>query len=177
MAAPDSKRPKQASRRVGVVGYGALGKFLVNAILAEGSGLELAFVWNRTPAAVTEDARVASFLLEDLREAGKRSPDLIVEVSRGWGRRPGESAAGCLSCSQRRCRALPCVAGGAKLGPDCHREGEAPLLTEHLARCRLHTHALRRSMASTFCPLPTTWWDPRLSLQTRRWNPSVVPPP
>ena len=72
-------------RRVGVVGYGALGKYLAHAILkdaAVGSRLELAFVWNRTADRIREDADVPDHLiLESLEEVASRSPDLIVEVA------------------------------------------------------------------------------------------------
>jgi len=75
-----AKRNKPSARRVGIVGYGALGRFLVDAILADDSGLELAFVWNRSPAAIASDPRVAPYQLADLRDAPTWAPELIVEV-------------------------------------------------------------------------------------------------
>jgi predicted dinucleotide-utilizing enzyme len=68
-------------RRVGIVGFGKLGRFLVHKLQNDGraNGLELAFVWNR------DHAKLAS-LPKDLRLqelslfAAKRA-DLIVEVA------------------------------------------------------------------------------------------------
>lgn len=54
----DAKRAR-VLRRVGIVGYGKLGKYLAATILDNPDlGLELAFVWNRTAAKVTEDPQV-----------------------------------------------------------------------------------------------------------------------
>ncbi|XP_033826629.1 aspartate dehydrogenase domain-containing protein [Periophthalmus magnuspinnatus] len=69
------------SLRIGVVGYGHLGQFLVEKILSEGPevGLELAFVWNRNPdkfkGVVAEE-----FVLQDLSSFAERRSDVIVEV-------------------------------------------------------------------------------------------------
>ncbi len=69
-------------RRVGIVGYGKLGQFLVNALRSpeRSETYELAFVWNRNPDAIgseiPEDIR-----LKDLADFKRFSPDLIVEVA------------------------------------------------------------------------------------------------
>lgn len=66
-------------RRVGVVGYGKLGEFLVEKILAEPS-LELAFVWNRSKeklAGVVE----SQFILDNLSNCASYRPDIIIEVA------------------------------------------------------------------------------------------------
>ena len=60
---PGISRPR---RRVGIVGYGHLGQHLARAVLldaafAVGDGHELAFVWNRSRAAV--DADIAAGVL------------------------------------------------------------------------------------------------------------------
>lgn len=72
-------------RRVGVVGYGALGQYLVNAIVNDevaSSELELAFVWNRTPEKVAESELVpAECRLTDLADFARFGADLIVEVA------------------------------------------------------------------------------------------------
>lgn len=72
-------------RRVGIVGFGKLGQFLVEAILTESVAserLELAFVWNRTKDTVLGDPRVpADAVLEDLSEFAGRKADLIIEVA------------------------------------------------------------------------------------------------
>ncbi|XP_072298704.1 aspartate dehydrogenase domain-containing protein [Eucyclogobius newberryi] len=67
--------------RIGVVGYGHLGQFLVEKILSEGPGvgLELAFVWNRNPDKL-KDMFSKQFILEDLSSFAERRCDVIVEV-------------------------------------------------------------------------------------------------
>jgi aspartate dehydrogenase len=68
-------------RRVGILGYGSLGQHLARAVLASPE-LELAFVWNRTASAVTDDAELpADAALADIAELASRRPDLVVEVS------------------------------------------------------------------------------------------------
>lgn len=66
-------------RRVGIVGYGHIGKYLVEEILKR-NDLELSFVWNRTSEALRNkvDDR---YILDDLSSIEKRTPDLIVEVA------------------------------------------------------------------------------------------------
>lgn len=66
-------------RRIGIVGYGHLGKFLTNAILKHDQ-LELAFVWNRTKSAFDQSID-SKHILEHLEQCPERKPDLIVEVS------------------------------------------------------------------------------------------------
>lgn len=51
-------------QRVGVVGYGKLGQFLVKAI-CERPELEVAFVWNRSPIVNKEDLENVA-ILDDL---------------------------------------------------------------------------------------------------------------
>eukprot|EP00093_Oithona_nana_P002967 02967.XXX_101935_103072_1 [CDS] Oithona nana genome sequencing. len=70
---------EEIKRRIGIVGYGHLGKFLTEAILNHPK-LELAFVWNRTKAAF-DNSKLQPYILEDLQEVAKTKPDLIVEVS------------------------------------------------------------------------------------------------
>jgi aspartate dehydrogenase len=69
-----------AKRRVGVVGYGHLGKFLTEAILNHPE-LELAFVWNRTRSVFINDDLDSNVILDDLKDCGTKNPDIIVEVS------------------------------------------------------------------------------------------------
>lgn len=66
-------------RRVGVVGYGKLGEFLVTKILDDAS-LELAFVWNRSKEAFTGKVE-SKYILDDLSNVAERSPDIIIEVA------------------------------------------------------------------------------------------------
>ncbi|XP_068192652.1 aspartate dehydrogenase domain-containing protein [Antennarius striatus] len=70
-----------SSQRIGVVGYGHLGQFLVHRILKDGAdhGLSLAFVWNRNPdklkGVVPDD-----LILDNLSLSATRPCDVIVEV-------------------------------------------------------------------------------------------------
>ena len=69
-------------RRVGILGYGALGQYLVDAIsggdAAASSACEIAFVWNRSPEKL--DKLPALLRCTDLSDVSRFSPDLIVEV-------------------------------------------------------------------------------------------------
>ena len=87
--------------RVGIVGYGKLGHFLAHAILEDdkvAAQAEIAFVWNRSAAALAEDEVLpASTHLADLADFESRGATLIVEVahpsiSRDWGARFLENA-------------------------------------------------------------------------------------
>jgi len=62
-----------------VVGYGHLGQFLVERIVAH-PGLELAWVWNRSTAAL-EGQVDSKFILTDLDKCDTNNPDVIVEVA------------------------------------------------------------------------------------------------
>ena len=63
--------------RVGVVGYGHLGQYLVDSVIKH-QDLELAWVWNRSSlAGKIED----KYILEDLSECGRNNPNVIVEVA------------------------------------------------------------------------------------------------
>ncbi|XP_064612812.1 aspartate dehydrogenase domain-containing protein-like [Liolophura sinensis] len=65
--------------RIGIVGYGHLGQYLVDAIL-ENPSLELAFVWNRSKT-VFEGKVKPDYILEDLSAFRDRKADLIIEVA------------------------------------------------------------------------------------------------
>ena len=67
-------------RRVGIVGYGHLGKFLTDAILNH-QNLELAFVWNRSKSAFDGSGLDPKLILQNLEDCGEKIADLIVEVS------------------------------------------------------------------------------------------------
>ena len=69
-----------APKRIGIVGYGHLGKFLTEAILQR-SDLELAFIWNRTKSVFEGHGLDSDLILEDLADCHLKKPDLIVEVS------------------------------------------------------------------------------------------------
>lgn len=91
MAASGDRR-----RRVGVVGFGLLGQYLVERILndpAASAALELAFVWNRSLERLAESSVVPpAARCTDLANVALFSPDIIVEVchpdvTREWGTR------------------------------------------------------------------------------------------
>ena len=66
-------------RKIGIVGYGHLGKYLVDEIL-KSETLELAFVWNRTKSVL--DGQVEQkYILSDLKDFENRQADLVVEVA------------------------------------------------------------------------------------------------
>lgn len=86
--------PGARKRRVGIVGFGLLGQYLVERIASDPSAsaaLELAFVWNRSPDRVAASPLVPeSARCHDLADAASFSPDIIVEVchpdvTRDWG--------------------------------------------------------------------------------------------
>lgn len=69
----------KTKRRVGIIGFGKIGMYLVDKILAS-DNLELAFVWNRN--AETAQTKVdGCYILEDLNDCQSRKPDLVVEVA------------------------------------------------------------------------------------------------
>jgi aspartate dehydrogenase len=83
-------------RRVGIVGFGLLGQYLVDRIVhdpAASSVFEIAFVWNRNYSRVSESANVpAAARCDDLADIARFSPDIIVEVchprvTQEWGTR------------------------------------------------------------------------------------------
>ncbi|XP_029913341.1 aspartate dehydrogenase domain-containing protein [Myripristis murdjan] len=67
--------------RIGIVGYGHLGQYLVERILKEGagSGLTLAFVWNRNTDKL-KGSVPDELVLGDLSAFADRQCDVIVEV-------------------------------------------------------------------------------------------------
>ncbi|RWS26372.1 putative L-aspartate dehydrogenase-like isoform X2 [Leptotrombidium deliense] len=73
---------EKTAKRVGIVGYGHLGKFLVNEILVNGEkyGIELAFVWNRGKD-VFDQFEHKSLILDNLCDFAEFKPNLIVEVA------------------------------------------------------------------------------------------------
>ncbi|XP_070572511.1 aspartate dehydrogenase domain-containing protein-like [Ptychodera flava] len=66
-------------RRIGIVGYGKLGQYLVKEV-QERDDLEIAFVWNRSASALKEKVPDKD-ILEDLAKFPERNADLIVEVA------------------------------------------------------------------------------------------------
>ena len=54
---------------------------MTQKILQDGSGLELAFVWNRSKDILYEKEIDKKYILENLEECASKTPDLIVEVA------------------------------------------------------------------------------------------------
>uniref|UniRef100_A0A674GY86 Aspartate/homoserine dehydrogenase NAD-binding domain-containing protein n=1 Tax=Taeniopygia guttata TaxID=59729 RepID=A0A674GY86_TAEGU len=69
------------TRRVGILGYGELGQFLVSQLMSLGPslGLSLAFVWTRRPEALQE--LPPHLRLADLRQLPSTGVALVVEVA------------------------------------------------------------------------------------------------
>ena len=67
--------------RIGVIGYGYIGRFIVERIAESGGRFETAFVYNRSPAAL--DGLDPALRLDDLGDAAARRPGLIVECAHG----------------------------------------------------------------------------------------------
>ncbi len=65
-------------RRVGIIGYGKLGRFLVEGLRGDPEH-EVAFVWNRRREAL--EGLPAELVLDDLFGVAERAADLIVEVA------------------------------------------------------------------------------------------------
>jgi len=66
--------------RIGIIGYGFIGRHVYQAICDNPDwGLEPAFVWNRNPDKLSALPRQQ--VLDDLDQAGRRAPDLIVECA------------------------------------------------------------------------------------------------
>ncbi|XP_071970514.1 aspartate dehydrogenase domain-containing protein-like [Engystomops pustulosus] len=68
--------------RIGIVGYGHVGMYLVDQIQREGEkyNVELAFVWNRTTKNMEKGVK-QHLQLHNLEEVKERRADLIVEVA------------------------------------------------------------------------------------------------
>ena len=58
-----------------------LGQFVTQKIQQDGSGIELAFVWNRSKDVLHLKGIGNEYILENLEECASKTPDLIVEVA------------------------------------------------------------------------------------------------
>ena len=77
--------------RVGIVGYGHLGQYLVRRIMDPSSptfhAMELVFVWNRTPSTLDRSGELSGFALRDdqklrsLSDMHRYVVDVVVEVA------------------------------------------------------------------------------------------------
>ena len=73
------------SVRIGVVGFGSVGKYLTGHILSDhgrAAGLELAFVWDITPDHIREaDPSIREYQLVDINDFSCKGADMIIEVA------------------------------------------------------------------------------------------------
>ena len=65
--------------RIGIVGYGYIGRFIAGRIAASDGRFETAFVYNRSAAAL--EGVDPALRLDDLADAESRRPGLIVECA------------------------------------------------------------------------------------------------
>lgn len=65
-------------KRIGILGYGHLGKFLCQRVL-EDSNFELVYVWNRSE--ITDSDLDKKYILIDLNQFYKYQVDIIIEVA------------------------------------------------------------------------------------------------
>ena len=67
-------------KKIGLIGFGYIAGFVYNEIITRPElGLDIAFVWNRSPERLKDVP--SDLILEDLAGFASRSPDLVVEMS------------------------------------------------------------------------------------------------
>ncbi|KAF0977265.1 hypothetical protein FDP41_003918 [Naegleria fowleri] len=76
---------QNSKTRVGIVGFGELGKFLADKILHDEKAsqkFEIVFVWNRTFDKIENDKSIKpEWYLKDLNDFASKKPNIIVEVA------------------------------------------------------------------------------------------------
>jgi aspartate dehydrogenase len=71
-----------SKRRVGIVGFGSLGRYLTEAILTNKYELEIGFIYNRSASKIVESGLIPEDkILHDLNDFERFKVDVIVEVS------------------------------------------------------------------------------------------------
>ena len=66
--------------KVGILGFGHLGRHLYDAAQAEGAGFEIAFLWNRNEAALKERGVPPALWLDSLDNIAEKVADVVVEA-------------------------------------------------------------------------------------------------
>lgn len=67
-------------KKVGIIGFGYIASFIVGEIITRPElGLDIAFVWNRSPARLEDIPQ--QLVLNDLSDFASKSPDLVIEMS------------------------------------------------------------------------------------------------
>jgi predicted dinucleotide-utilizing enzyme len=80
LVAGAAPRGQGARMRIGIVGFGFIGRHLFQRLMQGGEpGLSVAFVWNRSPGKIA--GVPLGLILRDLAEATEKRADLIVEVA------------------------------------------------------------------------------------------------
>lgn len=70
--------------RIGIIGFGSLGQYLLKQSQSKPDQLQVVFVWNRSSAAIEQNAELLGnsiAVLRDLKDFASHSVDLIVEVA------------------------------------------------------------------------------------------------
>lgn len=71
-------------RKIGLVGYGELGKYLAHSILTDAKAkntLEIGWIWNRSKSKIEQDEFIPKHLiLENIQALKERPVDTIIEV-------------------------------------------------------------------------------------------------
>merc|ERR1711861_14589 len=82
MTEPAAKRAKGANKRVGIIGFGKVGKFLTEQVL-QAAHIDLAFVCDPVNTPTIEASKLIpnDCKCTDLGEYQKFNPDVIVEVA------------------------------------------------------------------------------------------------
>jgi predicted dinucleotide-utilizing enzyme len=66
-------------KRIGLIGYGFIGRYIYEQIQHHETDMEIAFVWNRSAAAIS--ALPAEIVLDDLGGFADFDPDLVLELA------------------------------------------------------------------------------------------------
>jgi aspartate dehydrogenase len=67
------------TKRIGIIGFGFIGRYIYEQIQTQETDLEVAFVWNRSAERIADLPR--DIILDDLANFADSRPDLIVELA------------------------------------------------------------------------------------------------
>ena len=68
-----------AKKRIGIIGYGFIGRYIYEQVQNNEADMEIAFVWNRSSDAISDLPR--ELVLDDLNSFADYHPDLILELA------------------------------------------------------------------------------------------------
>jgi aspartate dehydrogenase len=66
-------------KRIGIIGFGFIGRYIYEQIQTHETDMEIAFVWNRSKEAISDLPR--ELILDDLGKFADYQPDLILELA------------------------------------------------------------------------------------------------